>query len=65
MKKETTPITVSGSSFSALLTILFIGLKLTGYIEWAWVWVLAPSWITALITIAALAVLIVAKTKSN
>ena len=27
-----------------LLTVLFIGLKLTGYITWSWVWVLAPLW---------------------
>ena len=28
-----------------LLTVLFIGLKLTGYITWSWVWVLSPLWI--------------------
>ena len=28
-----------------LLTILFIGLKLTGHINWSWIWVLAPTWI--------------------
>jgi len=28
-----------------LLTLLFIGLKLTHYIDWSWWWVLAPSWI--------------------
>lgn len=28
-----------------LLTVLFVGLKLAGYIAWAWVWVLAPLWI--------------------
>lgn len=34
----------------ALLTILFIGLKLTGHIHWSWVWVLAPFWVTVIIT---------------
>lgn len=34
-----------GLGFSGLLTVLFIGLKLTGHINWPWVWVLAPSWI--------------------
>ena len=34
-----------GVSFLGLLTILFIGLKLTGYIDWDWWWVLAPLWI--------------------
>ena len=27
-----------------LLTLLFIGLKLTGYIDWSWWWVLSPLW---------------------
>ena len=26
-----------------MLTILFIGLKLTGHIDWSWWWVLSPS----------------------
>jgi hypothetical protein len=36
----------SGVGFGGLLTILFIGLKLTGYIDWSWWWVLSPIWIT-------------------
>jgi heme/copper-type cytochrome/quinol oxidase subunit 2 len=28
--------------FLKLLTVLFIGLKLTGYIDWNWFWVLSP-----------------------
>ena len=32
-------------SFLGMLTILFIGLKLTGYVNWSWWWVLAPLWI--------------------
>ena len=35
----------SGVSFGGLLTILFIGLKLTNYITWSWLWVLSPLWI--------------------
>lgn len=38
-----------GVGFFGLLTILFIGLKLTGYIDWSWFWVLAPIWISILI----------------
>lgn len=34
-----------GVKFLDLLTILFIGLKLTGHIRWSWVWVLSPVWI--------------------
>ena len=33
-----------GITFLALLTIMFIGLKLAGIIDWAWAWVLAPLW---------------------
>ncbi len=28
-----------------LLTILFVALKLTHYIDWSWWWVLAPTWL--------------------
>ncbi|WP_276882344.1 hypothetical protein [Anaerococcus tetradius] len=31
-----------GSLLLGLLTILFIGLKLTGTISWSWFWVLSP-----------------------
>lgn len=34
-----------GGGFTGLLTIVFITLKLTGYIDWSWWWVLAPLWI--------------------
>ncbi len=34
-------ITLS-SSFLGLLTILFIGLKLTNHIDWSWFWILSP-----------------------
>jgi hypothetical protein len=27
------------------LTLLFIGLKLTGQITWSWIWVLSPFWV--------------------
>ena len=31
--------------FASLLTLLFIGLKLTDVIAWSWLWVLSPMWI--------------------
>lgn len=33
-----------GIGFLGLLTVLFIGLKLTEVITWSWWWVLAPLW---------------------
>lgn len=35
----------NGIGFCGLLTVLFIGLKLTHVINWSWVWVIAPLWI--------------------
>lgn len=46
--------------FVALLTVLFVGLKLTNNIDWAWIWVLSPLWIyIGLVIIAIVAVVIV------
>ena len=42
---ESKSTTHGGVGFLGLLTILFIALKLTGYINWSWWWILAPSWI--------------------
>lgn len=43
-----------------LLTVLFVGLKLTGYITWPWIWVLSPIWIDiALVILIIIAAVIV------
>jgi hypothetical protein len=34
----------SGIGFFGLLTIVFIVLKLVGYVTWSWLWVLGPLW---------------------
>ncbi len=31
--------------FLVLLTLAFMVLKLTHYIDWSWVWVLSPLWL--------------------
>jgi hypothetical protein len=49
----------SGMGFSGWLTILFIGLKLTGHITWPWIWVLSPIWISLLIALAILTVFVI------
>ena len=41
-----------GIGFGGLLTVLFIGLKLTGYIDWSWWWVLSPIWISFVVGIS-------------
>ncbi len=37
---------------TGLLTVLFIGLKLTNCIAWSWLWVLSPLWISFAILLA-------------
>lgn len=49
----------SGLTFTGMLTILFIGLKLTGYIDWSWWWILSPIWITMIIVLTALLVAVI------
>lgn len=34
-----------GMGFVSVLVLIFIVLKLTGLIDWSWVWVLSPVWI--------------------
>lgn len=41
-KNEPVVYTVSSVGFLDLLTLLFIGLKLCGVINWSWWWVLSP-----------------------
>jgi hypothetical protein len=33
-----------GIGIGTCFALLFTGLKLTGYIDWSWLWVLAPLW---------------------
>lgn len=37
--------------FLSLLTILFVGLKLTGFIDWSWWFVVAPTFIHVLVIV--------------
>lgn len=45
-----------GIGFVGLLTIVFITLKLLGYIDWSWWWVLSPIWIATIIVVLVLGV---------
>ena len=47
MHKEKEVKTV-GLGFADALTLLFIALKLCGVINWGWIWVLSPIWISIL-----------------
>ena len=52
-KSSNNNTTVSGGiGFSGLLTIVFIVLKLCRVINWSWIWVLAPMWISVALCVA-------------
>ncbi len=48
-----------GISFTGLLAIVFITLKLMNYIQWPWFWVLAPIWGSAIIVLLIVVVAII------
>ena len=54
--------TYSSGTFSTLLFLVFLILKLTDTIEWSWWWVTAPLWLPAaiLLIIGSIAILILA-----
>lgn len=47
-----------GLTGAELLAVSFIVLKLCGVIDWPWIWVLAPTWISLLIAIVAIIVIL-------
>ena len=59
MSKNVEVKSSGGIGFPGLLTILFIALKLMGYISWPWVWVLAPIWITFALVLAVFLIILV------
>lgn len=49
MANNSTSSSSGGIGFGGLLAIVFITLKLVGYINWSWWWVLSPVWIPLLV----------------
>lgn len=50
---------VDGVDFVGFLTLLFVALKLTGYVDWSWWWVLSPLWLTAVLFVAIIALVVI------
>ena len=48
-------------SISGLLTVAFVVLKLCGVINWPWIWVLSPFWISLGIELIIIAVVVIVK----
>lgn len=53
----------NGVGFCGLLTIAFVVLKLCGVINWGWVWVLAPLWISWSIALVLVIIAIIIKNR--
>lgn len=47
------------SFFISIMTALFVGLKLTGHIDWSWWWVLSPLWVPVALVLLLFLVLLV------
>ena len=57
--KATATASASGIGFAGLLTIAFIVLKLCNVIDWSWIWVLSPLWISAGLAIVLIVVILI------
>ena len=48
-----------GMGIISVLTLIFVVLKLTGLIDWSWVWVLSPVWISGLLFVSILVIILI------
>ena len=59
MNDRNVSTTSGGIGFVGLLQLLFIALKLMGFISWKWLWVLAPTWIGFIVFVIIIAILVI------
>ena len=52
-----------GLGFTGALQIVFIVLKLLGKINWSWLWVLSPTWISIALTVIIVIIVVIVKCK--
>lgn len=45
-----TVVSLALNQFNQMLMLLFLVCKLTGQIDWPWVWVLSPIWIPLVVS---------------
>ena len=48
-----------GMGIVSFLTILFIILKVANVIEWSWIWVFSPIWISAICAVLLVCIVLV------
>lgn len=54
MKKANVSIDIN----FVLITLIFIVLKLTGVVNWGWLWVLSPLWLPIVISLCFVVILL-------
>ena len=59
MQENNTKVVSTGPSLGAILTIVFIILKLCNVIDWNWFWVLSPMIFSVGLTIVFIIILII------
>ena len=57
--KNTEKTTYGGMGLCGVLTTIFVVLKLIGVIDWPWVWVLAPFWISLILGVIGIIIAII------
>lgn len=55
----------SGIGMPAILFLIFLVLKLTGYIDWSWWWVTAPMWAGVILVLIVVILVAIAKASDN
>ena len=68
MKKNVKVELNTGTLFLELMFLMFLGLKISGMIDWSWWWVFAPLWVpvclfVVLVGVAFLGAAIIAQSK--
>lgn len=59
MNHKTNQAKQGGLGIVSVLTIIFIVLKLLGVIQWSWIWVLSPIWISALTAVVMFSIILI------
>lgn len=59
MNSDNNRVGGGGIGFAGALTIVFIVLKLCKVINWSWIWVLSPLWISAALGILLLVIFVI------
>lgn len=55
---------LAGLGIVSAVTLLFVGLKQAGLVDWSWWWVVAPLWIASVLFLAILLGVVVSVTWS-